>query len=54
VAELLELQADYQTGLDALPENLADGKTADALRMICELELSDLESVEPPRSFGRD
>lgn len=54
VAELLELQADYQTWLDALPENLADGKTADALRMICELDLSDLESIEPPRGFGRD
>lgn len=54
VAELLELQGDYQTWLDALPENLADGKTADALRLICEIDLSHLESIEPPRGFGRD
>ena len=54
MAELRELQGDYQTWLDALPENLADGKTADALRMICELDLSDLKSIEPPRGFGRD
>jgi hypothetical protein len=54
VAELLELQGDYQTWLDALPENLTDSKAADALRIICELDLSDLESIEPPRGFGRD
>lgn len=54
VAELIELQGEYQTWLDALPENLADSKTADALRIICELDLSDLESIEPPRGFGRD
>ena len=54
VAELVELQADYQTWLDALPENLADSATAESLRTICELDLSELESVEPPRGFGRD
>ena len=54
VAELVELQADYQTWLDALPENLADSATAEALRGICEFDLSELESLEPPRGFGRD
>jgi hypothetical protein len=54
VAELMELQADYQTWLDTLPENLADTATADRLRMICELDLSELASAEPPRGFGRD
>lgn len=54
VAELLTLQADYQTWLDNLPESLAGSATADALRAICELDLSELESVEPPRGFGRD
>ncbi len=54
VAELIELQGEYQTWLDALPENLADSKTADALRIICQLDLSDLESIEPARGFGRD
>ncbi len=54
VAELIELQGEYQTWLDALPETLADSKTADALRIICQLDLSDLESIEPARGFGRD
>ena len=27
---------------------------AEALRAICELDLSELESIEPPRGFGRD
>ena len=53
VAELLELQADYQQWLDALPESLADTPTADALRAVCDLDLSSLE-VDPPRGFGRD
>ena len=54
VAELMELQADYQTWLDALPENLADSTTAEALRAICDYDFSELESLEPPRGFGRD
>ena len=53
VAELIELQADYQQWLDALPESLADTPTADALRAVCDLDLSGLE-IEPPRGFGRD
>ena len=53
VAELVELQGDYQTWLDGLPDSLADTPTADALRTVCELDLAVLE-VEPPRGFGRD
>lgn len=53
VAELLELQADYQQWLDGLPESLADTPTADALRAVCDLDLSSLE-IDPPRGFGRD
>jgi len=48
------LQGDYQAWLDALPERLADSATAEALRAICEFDLSELESPEPPRGFGRD
>ena len=54
VAELLALQEDYQGWLDALPESLADGATAEALRTICDLDLSELANIEPPRGFGRD
>ena len=53
VAELLELQAGYQQWLDGLPESLADTPTADALRAVCDLDLSSLE-IDPPRGFGRD
>jgi len=51
---LQELQGDYQAWLDALPENMADSATADALRAICDLDLSELQSIVPPKGFGRD
>ncbi len=54
VAELQDLQDEYQAWLDALPENMADGATAEALHAICDLDLSELESIAPPRGFGRD
>ena len=54
VEELLELQESYQAWLDSLPENLQEGSTAQALQAICDLDLSELESAEPPRGFGRD
>lgn len=53
VAELVELQADYQAWLDGVPEGLVDTPMADALRAVCELDLASLE-VELPRGFGRD
>ncbi len=54
VAELVALQDDYRRWLQSLPQNLEASATAEALRTICDLDLSDLESVEPPRGFGRD
>lgn len=54
VAELVTLQADCQAWLDALPENLSGSPTAAALEALCALDLSEIESVEPPRGFGRD
>jgi hypothetical protein len=51
VVELVTLQDDYRAWLDSL--HLQAGATAEALRAICDLDLSDLSSVEPPRSFGR-
>jgi hypothetical protein len=54
VADLEALQSDYQAWLEALPENMADGATADALRAICDLDLSELQSIVPPKGFGRD
>ena len=54
VAELVQLQAEYQAWLDALPDTLQDTTTAEALRAICECDLSELQSIEPARGFGRD
>jgi hypothetical protein len=45
VTELLRLQGDYQAWFDVLPENLKDSATADALRAICELDLSELANA---------
>jgi hypothetical protein len=48
------IQESYQAWLDSLPENLTESATAETLRTICEIDLSELESVEPLRGFGRD
>ena len=54
VAELTVLQGQYVAWLEALPSNLQDSATAEALQAICELDLADLQAIEPPRGFGRD
>lgn len=54
VAQLLELQAQYAVWLEALPDNLQDGATADALREVRDLDLTELQAINPPRGFGRD
>ena len=54
VAELVELQQEYQSWLDSLPESMAGSATAEALQAVCEIDLSELESIEPPRGYGRD
>ena len=38
---------------DALPSNLREGSTADALQAICDIDLTDLQAIEPARGFGR-
>ena len=54
VRTLLDLQDEYQTWLDNLPDNLTESVLADKLEAICMLDLDALESIEPPRGFGRD
>jgi len=54
VAGLVDLQAEYAAWLDSLPDSPRDSATGEALRMICELDLSDLQAIVPPRGFGRD
>ena len=54
VSELRALQREYDAWLQALPSGLQESATAEALQAICDLELDDLETIEPPRGFGRD
>ena len=54
VAELADLQAQYATWPDALPDDLRDSSTAEALQSICDFDLGELQAIEPPRGFGRD
>ena len=54
VIGLVEAQVEFAAWLDSLPDNLQDSATADALRVICELDLSELQAIIPPRGFGRD
>ena len=54
VAELVALQAEYEAWLEALPETLQDTATAEAVRTISELDLSELQAIVPPRGFDRD
>lgn len=54
VAALTDLQAEYASWLAAVPENQQDSAIAETLRAIVELDLSDLQAIEPPRGFGRD
>ena len=54
VSELTALQGQYAAWLEALPENLQDSATAEALRAICDLDLTELQAIVPPRGFGRD
>ncbi|MGH7172112.1 MAG: hypothetical protein ACRELG_17700 [Gemmataceae bacterium] len=54
VAGLVKAQAEYAAWLDSLPDSLQDEATAEALRAICDLDLTELQAIEPPRGFGRD
>jgi len=54
VTVLTDLQAEYGDWLQALPDNQQESAIAEALQAIVELDLSELQAIEPPRGFGRD
>ena len=54
VVELVILQSQYAQWFEALPENLQEGATGEALQAIVDLELDELVAIVPPRGFGRD
>jgi hypothetical protein len=54
IAELVSLQAEYAAWLEALPDNQQETATAEALQANVDLDLCELQAIEPPRGFGRD
>jgi hypothetical protein len=54
VVGLVEAQIEYAAWLESLPDNLRDNALAEALQAICDLDLTELQAIEPPRGFGRD
>lgn len=54
VTSLVEAQVEYAAWLESLPDNLRDSPLAEALQAICDLDLSELQAIIPPRGFGRD
>ena len=54
VAALVDLQEEYRTWLDSLPQNLESSRLGEKLQEIVELDLDELQAIDPPRGFGRD
>ncbi len=54
VAALIDLQDEYRTWRDNLPASLEGSKLAEKLHAITELDLEELQAIEPPRGYGRD
>jgi hypothetical protein len=54
VAVLVALQQEYRAWLQTMPDSLQDSATAQALQAIDELDLDELQAINPPRGFGRD
>jgi len=54
VVGLVQAHVEYIAWLESLSVSLQDSATAEALRAICDLDLSELQAIVPPRGFGRD
>ena len=54
VATLVNLQDQYRAWLDNLPANLEGSRLAEKLLAITELDLQELQAIDPPRGYGRD
>jgi hypothetical protein len=54
VAVLVALQDEYRAWLDNMPANLEGSPLADKLQVIVELDLEELQAIDPPRGYGRD
>ena len=52
MAALIALQDEYRAWLDK--DNLEGSRLADKLQVIADLDLEELEAIDPPRGYGRD
>ncbi len=59
--ELLEIQSEFESWRDNLPESLQSTATAEMLETICDIDVNsaletagEAKDAEPPRGFGRD
>ena len=49
MATLIDLQDQYRARLDNLPASLDGSKLAEKLQAIAELDLAELQAIDPPR-----
>ncbi len=54
VASLVQLQEHYGEWQENLPESLQASALGEKLQAIAELDLGELQAVEPPLGYGRD
>jgi len=54
VAALIDLQDEYRAWLDNLPASLEGSRLAEKLHAVAELDLEELQAIDPPRGYGRD
>jgi hypothetical protein len=54
VATLIALQDEYRTWLDNLPTSLEGSRLAEKLQAITELDIEELQAIDPPCGSGRD
>jgi uncharacterized protein (DUF3820 family) len=51
---LVDLQGEYRAWLDNLPQNLESSKLAHKLQTTGELDIEELQAIDPPSGYGRD
>ncbi|MBV8357456.1 MAG: hypothetical protein JO189_05905 [Deltaproteobacteria bacterium] len=51
---MIDLQDQYRTWLDNLPDSLEASRLAEKLQAIAELDLEELQAIDTPRGYGRD
>src|ERR1700751_939213 len=54
VTALVDLQDEFRAWLENLPASLDGSRLAEKLQAITELDLEELQSIDPPRGYGRD